>query len=187
MLSRNILFKRTIFKRLITYDKLFTNTVKNPQHYNISLDSLRKENRALLLANRNNPEKTEEVNKIYNDLQNDMSRYILYLNTLSPSDLGEIDIKNLDADPRLNKINDFEFLEEVMDTMEQIDTLKNIDELDTIKSNVSEECAILKQGIEDDFQNSNFDESLEKFQKLKYLNGIIRHVDSRVDTLEDVE
>lgn len=185
MLSRHILSANLGFKRLIAYNRLFASSIPFPQHYNISLDALRKENRALLLANRQNSETTEEINKTYNELKDDLSRYILYLNTLSPQTFGAIDVSNIETDPRLNNINDFEFLEEIMDTMEQIDTLDSFEELSTIKENVTKEYESLKQGIEKDFGNGAFAESLEKFQKLKYLNTVSKHAESRVDALED--
>lgn len=186
MLSTHILKLNLGFRRLIAYNKLFANSIASPQNYNISLDALRKENRTLLLANRQKSETTEEINKTYNVLKDDMSRYILYLNTLSPQTFGSIDASNIESDPRLNNINDFEFLEEIMDTMEQIDSLESFEELNTIKQNVAKEYETLKQGIEKDFKNRAFIESVEKFQKLKYLRTVSEHAESRVDALEDV-
>ncbi|XBW36832.1 hypothetical protein QEN19_002411 [Hanseniaspora menglaensis] len=178
--------KKLICKRFVSYDKLFKSTIKSPHHYNISLDALRKENRALLLSNKDKAGKTEEINKVYKELKNDMSRYILYFNTFAANNANIQSISNLEVDPRVNKVNDFEFLEEIMDTMEQVDNLKNMDDLETIKENVSSECEKLKEGIDIDFKNNAFEKSLEKFQKLKYLDSVLRHVDARVNVLDDM-
>lgn len=168
----------------MSYDKLFPLTIKSPTNYVINLDQLRKENRQLLLQNRDDAIKTEEINAAYKNLSDDVSRYILYTNTIfnSNTELGAID-----SDPRFNKIDDFEFLEEVMDTMEQTDTISNIEELETMKGNVEESCNDLKAGIEKDFENKNFEDSLQKFMKLKYLNNIKTHIDRRIEVVEELE
>lgn len=180
----NRLNKHIAFKRFMSYDKLFPLTIKSPTNYVINLDQLRKENRQLLLQNRDDAIKTEEINAAYKNLSDDVSRYILYTNTIfnSNTELGAID-----SDPRFNKIDDFEFLEEVMDTMEQTDTISNIEELETMKGNVEESCNDLKAGIEKDFKNKNFEDSLQKFMKLKYLNNIKTHIDRRIEVVEELE
>lgn len=180
----NRLNKHIVSKRFISYDKLFPLTIKSPTNYVINLDQLRKENRQLLLQNRDDAIKTEEINAAYKNLSDDVSRYILYTNTIfnSNTELGAID-----SDPRFNKIDDFEFLEEVMDTMEQTDTISNIEELETMKGNVEESCNDLKAGIEKDFENKNFEDSLQKFMKLKYLNNIKTHIDRRIEVVEELE
>ncbi|KAL6931762.1 uncharacterized protein HGUI_01721 [Hanseniaspora guilliermondii] len=180
----NKLNRNVILKRSISYDKLFPLTIKSPTNYVINLDKLRKENRQLLLQNRNDSIKTGEINDTYKNLSDDVSRYILYTNTLFNNN---IDVGGIDSDPRFNKINDFEFLEEVMDTMEQTDSIRNIEELETMKSNVEESCNDLKTGIERDFENKSFEDSLQKFMKLKYLNNIKNHIDRRIEVVEEME
>lgn len=180
----NKLTRQPIFKRFISYDKLFPLTIKSPTNYVINLDNLRKENRQLLLQNREDSAKTEEINDTYKNLSDDLLRYILYTNNLFNNN---IEVGGLDSDPRFNKINDFEFLEEVMDTMEQTDNITSIDELETMKSNVEKSCMDLKMGIEQDFENKNFEPSLEKFMKFKYLNNIKKHIDQRIEIVEEMD
>ena len=178
------LIKQPLFKRFISYDALFSQTIKSPTNYVINLDTLRKENRQLLLQNREDSVKTEEINDTYKNLSDDFLRYILYTNNLFNNN---IEFGGLDSDPRFNKINDFEFLEEVMDTMEQTDNISNIEELETMKHNVEKTCIDLKMGIERDFEAKNFEESLEKFMKFKYLNNVKKHIDQRIEVVEELE